>query len=206
MLEIDLGHPLSHMMLGLLQLVEGDPSLRLLPLSVSTRRASGMAPRVAGSRVRRGGTARDVRSLRDELHARAASSYVSPFAFALMSLGLGDVDRAFIWMDNAIDVRDPFVVPLRNYPFLDPLRSDPRFTALLTKMNLATGVVPGSAIAGSATGTWRQPGNALGGAKIFRACIAASVNSSGTAQQNQAAAASRSDTVPMPACSNLGGE
>ncbi len=39
-------------------------------------------------------------------------------------------------MDRAIDERDPMIIPIKSYPFLDPLRSDPRFTALLRKMNL----------------------------------------------------------------------
>jgi hypothetical protein len=49
--------------------------------------------------------------------------------------GLGDVDEAFVWMDRAIDVRDDMIFPIAAYPFLDPLRSDPRYVALLKKLN-----------------------------------------------------------------------
>jgi hypothetical protein len=51
-------------------------------------------------------------------------------------LGLGEVDEALLWMDRAIDAQDPMMTSIKTYPFLDPLRSDPRFTGLLRKMKL----------------------------------------------------------------------
>jgi hypothetical protein len=39
-------------------------------------------------------------------------------------------------MDRAIEERDPIIVPIKSYPFFDPIRSDPRFAALLRKMKL----------------------------------------------------------------------
>ena len=52
------------------------------------------------------------------------------------TLGLGELDEAFAWMNRAIDERDPMMTPIRSYPFFDPIRADPRFEALLRKMNL----------------------------------------------------------------------
>jgi hypothetical protein len=49
----------------------------------------------------------------------------------------GEIDEAFTGMDRAIDERDSIIVPIKTYPFLDPLRTDPRFKALLRKMKLA---------------------------------------------------------------------
>jgi hypothetical protein len=40
-------------------------------------------------------------------------------------------------MDRANDVRDPIIVPTNSSSFPDPIRDDPRFAALLPKMNLA---------------------------------------------------------------------
>jgi len=40
-------------------------------------------------------------------------------------------------MDAAIEQRDPLVMPIKSYSFLDPIRDDPRFTILLQKMHLS---------------------------------------------------------------------
>jgi TolB-like protein len=78
----------------------------------------------------------EARALLERLHGIASQAYVPPSSFAWIHLALGDIDQAFIWMDRAVDARDHMIIPIKTYPFLDPLRSDPRFRALLRKMNL----------------------------------------------------------------------
>jgi hypothetical protein len=51
-------------------------------------------------------------------------------------MGLGRWDDALLWMDRAIEARDPIIMPIRTFAFLDPIRDDPRFQVLLQKMNL----------------------------------------------------------------------
>jgi serine/threonine-protein kinase len=48
---------------------------------------------------------------------------------------LGEKDKAFAALDRAFEIKDGGLLGLRVHPFLDPLRSDPRFSALLAKMN-----------------------------------------------------------------------
>ena len=50
-------------------------------------------------------------------------------------LGLGDLEQALSWLQIAVDERDGYMVWLRTSSFVDPLRSDPRFQALLQRMN-----------------------------------------------------------------------
>jgi hypothetical protein len=64
------------------------------------------------------------------------STYVPPSSIAHIHLGLGEVDAFFESMDRAIDERDHMVMPIKTYPFLDPVRNDSRYIALLQKMNL----------------------------------------------------------------------
>jgi hypothetical protein len=50
--------------------------------------------------------------------------------------GLGDKDQAFYWLEKAFEERDSAWFPMiKVSPLSDPLRSDPRFQALLRRMN-----------------------------------------------------------------------
>jgi hypothetical protein len=82
-----------------------------------------------------GGTA-EARALLERLYAALAEAYVPASSRAWIHLGLGEIERAFTCMDRAVDARDPMMILLKTYLFLDPIRSDPRSLALLRKLNL----------------------------------------------------------------------
>ena len=56
------------------------------------------------------------------------------FQYAQIYAQLGDKDRAFAEFDNAIEAKDPGLQGLRSDPFLDPIRGDPRYAALLKRL------------------------------------------------------------------------
>jgi hypothetical protein len=85
----------------------------------------------------RAGRSADARRLVDQAGERAAAGYVPPTTFALAHVGLGEWDLACHWLNKAIDGRDPIIMPIKTFPFLDPVRDDARFKALLRKMRLA---------------------------------------------------------------------
>jgi Tfp pilus assembly protein PilF len=72
----------------------------------------------------------------DELRELAQRTYVAPSSFAWIYMGLGDIEEAFEWFENAVDERDGFILHLPVDPVYDPLRSHPRYQDLLRKMNL----------------------------------------------------------------------
>lgn len=79
----------------------------------------------------------EAQAIPKKLRAMASRGvYIPPTSFAWIHLALGEIDSALIWIDKAIDACDPMITPIKTYPFLDPLRDDPRFKALLHKMNL----------------------------------------------------------------------
>jgi hypothetical protein len=47
---------------------------------------------------------------------------------------LGDTEQAFSWMKKTVEEPSWFALQLRVNPLLDPLRSDPRFEALLSQV------------------------------------------------------------------------
>jgi TolB-like protein len=83
-----------------------------------------------------GGHRSEAQAVLERLHGLAGQRCVYPTCFAWAHLGLGEIDEAFVWMDRAIDAPDRHIEPIKTWPFLDPLRDDPRFHALLRKMNL----------------------------------------------------------------------
>jgi tetratricopeptide (TPR) repeat protein len=56
-------------------------------------------------------------------------------AIAQVYIGLGDKDRAFHWLDKAVEQRDLDLLLRYDSPYA-PLRSDPRFAGLLRRMKL----------------------------------------------------------------------
>jgi TolB-like protein/tetratricopeptide (TPR) repeat protein len=58
-------------------------------------------------------------------------------AIARVYLGLNDIDACLTWLDRAADVRDPFFASeSMASPLFDPLRTQPRFRALLRRLDL----------------------------------------------------------------------
>jgi hypothetical protein len=71
----------------------------------------------------------------NELKEISRHQYVFPSVFAQAYLGLGDKGKALTWLERAYDEQDPWLFWLKTWPPLDPLRSEPRFQALLRRVN-----------------------------------------------------------------------
>ena len=84
----------------------------------------------------RAGRREDARALLSRAEGMAASSYMPPTTFAWGYIGLEDWDAAFEWMNRAVEIRDPLIMPIKTYFLMDPVRGDARYQALLEKMNL----------------------------------------------------------------------
>jgi TolB-like protein/Tfp pilus assembly protein PilF len=72
----------------------------------------------------------------EELKQISRRRYVSPLHVAEVYSCLQDYDRAFEWLDKAHGELAPSLIYLKVNPVWDPLRPDPRYTALLQKMHL----------------------------------------------------------------------
>jgi TolB-like protein len=72
----------------------------------------------------------------DALRRAAPTQYVSPIEFALIYVGLGETDRAFAKLDEALGQRAPWLSNLAADPAFDAIRADPRFTALLARVGV----------------------------------------------------------------------
>ncbi len=79
----------------------------------------------------------ETRKIINELKERSRQHYVFPTVFALAYVGLGDKDQALTWLERGYEEQDPALFFLKMSPLLDPLRSEPRFQALLRRVNLS---------------------------------------------------------------------
>lgn len=62
---------------------------------------------------------------------------LDPGAFFRPSIGMGDKEQAFVWLERAYAQRANMLVTLKVDPLYDPLRADPRFQDLLRRVGLA---------------------------------------------------------------------
>jgi TolB-like protein/class 3 adenylate cyclase/Tfp pilus assembly protein PilF len=64
----------------------------------------------------------------------ARGEHIPAYHYMMGYMRLGDTEQAFSWMAKTVEERSWFALQLRINPLLDPLRSDPRFDALLAKV------------------------------------------------------------------------
>ena len=85
-----------------------------------------------------------------ELEEKAKTEYVSPVELAIVYIALGEKEKALDWTERAVDERRGWAAYLRVHPIVDPLRSEPRFEALIQRMRFDAPAGP-AAVAAAAT-------------------------------------------------------
>jgi TolB-like protein/tetratricopeptide (TPR) repeat protein len=136
--DVDPDYSLGHLVLGQTRCMERkfEEATAVFRKAVELYGGAPMVLGWLGLALAQGGNISEAQRLLDRLHAVAANTYVPRTSFAWIHFGLGEIDDAFVWMDRAIEARDHMMTPIKTYPFMDPVRSDPRFAALLRKMKL----------------------------------------------------------------------
>jgi len=81
------------------------------------------------------GKQNQARQILGQLTEEAKARYVPAYAFAVIYLALGEKDHALDWLEQAARDHDGFYTNLiKVEPFLDPLRGDPRFETLVSRI------------------------------------------------------------------------
>ena len=135
-LEMGPGFPPAHLWLGRTYQELGqfddaaaafrgvDERIRDWPVSIAARgHVAGVSGRQAQAAEALG-----------ELKRLSARRFVTSYGIALVHAGLGQNDAAFASLNNAFDERSNWLVWLRLDPRWNGLRSDPRFTQLVSRM------------------------------------------------------------------------
>jgi serine/threonine-protein kinase len=72
----------------------------------------------------------------EQLKELSSKKHIRPFVWAMIYTGLGEKNEAFKWLEMAYKDRNYHLFFIKVNPMFDSLRPDPRFKALLKKMNL----------------------------------------------------------------------
>ncbi len=91
---------------------------------------------IGGYAYAKTGRRREAEEVIGKLREIAKTQYVIPSFAASIYGALGDKDKAFAELDNALEQRDSWLKWIKVDPLWDTLRDDPRFKATLKRMNL----------------------------------------------------------------------
>ena len=135
-LSLEPGFGLAHQGLGFTYLLAGRRTEALAELQVADRLLAGpYRDALLGYAYGVCGETEDAQRILRGLLAQARKQPFPAVAIAHVYIGLGDKDRAFEWLDKAVDQRD-LSVDLQWDPVYRMMRPDPRYAALLRRMKL----------------------------------------------------------------------
>jgi serine/threonine-protein kinase len=84
----------------------------------------------------RAGRRQDAEHTLERLTAMSEDTYVSPFSFALVHLGLGDKQESLTWLDKAAEERTCWLVWMGVDPMFDTVRDEPWFKQIASRIGL----------------------------------------------------------------------
>jgi eukaryotic-like serine/threonine-protein kinase len=136
--EMEPNYWLSHMVLGMTYEQQGNLSGALEELQKANKLETEMPWPLAqlGYLYARLGRKSEAEQVLQELTRRSEKRYVSPYFFATVYVGLGRKEEALKSLEKGYGDRSMFMTLIIDDPELDPLRSEPRFQALLRQMGM----------------------------------------------------------------------
>jgi serine/threonine protein kinase/tetratricopeptide (TPR) repeat protein len=138
-LEVDPNHSMTYMYLGWAYEAMGNYEEavrsyhRSMELTANPIRPSAF---LAGCYALMG-KREEARKILSDLIEYSKANYLPPVGIAWVYSALGEKDQTFVWLAKAARERDPFLLMfVKPSHVFDPVRSDPRFVALMRKIGL----------------------------------------------------------------------
>ena len=128
-------YALGHSVIGLAEVLNGQPAEAVRTFQTAVAIEDGPVERgffALGHAL--SGNPAEARSELAKMKQAGQTQYVCAYEVASVHVALGEHDQAFAEFDRAIDERCDCMVWLEAEPWLDPIRSDPRYAALLRKL------------------------------------------------------------------------
>jgi TolB-like protein/Flp pilus assembly protein TadD len=136
--ELEPGYARARATLGWAYFLSGrkDDGLRELQEACSITPGNTMWLGQLGEAYGMAGKTAKARAVLRDLEARSKTTFVSPYHFAYVYTGLGEFDRAMDLLEEAVVTRTGPTYSIKGSFLLKPLKTHPRFRALLKKMKL----------------------------------------------------------------------
>jgi serine/threonine protein kinase/Tfp pilus assembly protein PilF len=129
-LELDPNFAVTHSVIGSAYLEKGMYEEAIMECQKGRdKEYLGYAYALAGKRD-------EALAILEEMKERWERGEILAHSIARIYVGLSEDDLALEWLEKSFGKREPRLVQLKVDPKFDPLRSNPRFKALLEKMNL----------------------------------------------------------------------
>jgi TolB-like protein len=97
----------------------------------------GIIQGALGHALVKGGRRQEAEDFVRELEHVSSTQYFEPYSFAVINVALGDIDRAFSWLEKAFQETSSWITLfLKSDPRMDVLRAEPRLDLLLRRMRL----------------------------------------------------------------------
>jgi len=131
-LDMDPSYELPHLIVGQAYEQKGDyvQAIPALRKAVDLSHGTPLMVSALAHAYGRSGNRVEAEKLLAQLKSKSTTQYVSPYYFAIVSVGLGKNDEALDLLEKAFGDRSNGLVFLQVEPELDDLRSNPRFVAL----------------------------------------------------------------------------
>lgn len=76
------------------------------------------------------------RQIIKQLKEKANEQHIAPFNFAMIYLGMGDLEKTFEWLESSFTQRSWYLTWLKVAPVFDGLRDDRRFISLIQRVGI----------------------------------------------------------------------
>ena len=128
----------SYRMLGSTLALQGESAdaERVLREARTLPGAGAYTTATLGWLLGRSGQQAEAEQLLRDLEIAQQQGYVSPVAFAILHIGLGNLQQALDCAERAYDDRRGWLAYINVNPIFDPLRREPRFHSLVDRMRL----------------------------------------------------------------------